>query len=398
MRVSDLFAAPDPEEMEAICSLCAADTDGKQEHLKRSYELAMGKIYKDMNQSASDAEGFRKNHDPESQELQEAPVRTVCEPAKALPSRRKRRAVYRAAAAAAALLVLLTASLVYADGLRDFDIRLESLLGMEGAMETLPGGYVKLDVSASSGGHRIRAYESLGDRNSQWIWLKTDIPWELPVDEETGAYYLFDTMSFSASDPSETRGNPWLDGGGFMYCFNDQGCVGLMYCMGGYEGINRARIHVKLKDLYAYDYKDASYEERRLQTAGEWNLTWENHYAANICTSHPVQPLPGNAQDPEYGTVLLTGVELSPVSLRLTAVKNPLQWRNSTGFGELEAEALILKDGTEISLKDGVQNMVNGDSNFQVNTYLAFGETVLKQLPPPSEISALVVNGVHVNL
>ena len=86
------------------------------------------------------------------------------------------------------------------------------------------------------------------------------------------------------------------------------------------------------------------------------------------------------------------------LSLRLNAVKNPLQWRNSAGAGSLRIESIILKDGTEISLEDGLQNMVNGDSNFQADAYLAFGGPVLKQLPAVSEISALVVNGVRVNL
>ena len=395
MRISDMFAALDQNEMDYICELCAADADEDKENHKRQYSQTMKKIYSDIEMIASGEAGSRIKCENESRNEN---IPKGFEPAKALPSGRKRPGMWRIAAAAAALLILLTASLAYADQLRDFDIRLEEFLGMDGVMETLPGGYVKLDVGAASGGHRICAYESLGDRNSQWIWLKTDIPWELPEDEETGAYYLFDTMSFSASDPSETRGNPWLDGGGFMYCFNDEGYVGLMYCMGGYEGINRAEIHVTLKDLYAYDHKDASYEERRLQTAGEWNLTWENHYAANIRTSHPVQWVAGSAEDPEYGAVLLTSVELSPVSLRLNAVKNPLQWRNSTGAGSLRIESIILKDGTEISLEDGLQNTVNGDSNFQADAYLAFGGPVLKQLPAVSEISALVVNGVRVNL
>ena len=37
MRISDMFAALDPNEMDYICELCAADADEDKENHKRQY-------------------------------------------------------------------------------------------------------------------------------------------------------------------------------------------------------------------------------------------------------------------------------------------------------------------------------------------------------------------------
>lgn len=113
---------------------------------------------------------------------------------KAGSAKRKGRRVLRAVLIAASLAVLLMTSLCVA-AMIAYDVRFTQLIGLEGTMKELEGGYVEIGISAEFGGLTVTAVDAIGDSRTQWIELRTN--YKLPDGTPDG---FFNNLTMEESD------------------------------------------------------------------------------------------------------------------------------------------------------------------------------------------------------
>lgn len=264
-------------------------------------------------------------------------------------------------------LVLLIAAAVMMLGMaafakeNDWDIEMAEMLGLSGVMEELDGGYVKIGVSDTSDGITVTATQGIGDQNSMWVQLDTDLKWD--VGEE--GYYDCEILDGLWYD-----GNDFLTGSQTAYSFNNNGKVSFMCYFMDYENINRARCEFCVKEIGAYaSFEDD--EERYVVSDGEWRFEWKNYYAPNTVVVSPYKKVTVQS-DRSNNTLdcVISRIEISPISMQIEAWKNPLErFENAEDIVYLSVDSITLKDGTEIVL-DG--NTTAETSNFKMECFLDF--------------------------
>ena len=245
-------------------------------------------------------------------------------------------------------MVMMLGVFVYAKE-ADWDIKMAEMLGLSYVMDELDGGYVRIDEFSESEGVTITASQSIGDRNTQWIQIDTNIPWEAG---EKG-YYLFEDWyeEFKLS----SRGHPQGSYGSTCWSYNNSGCVSFIIQVEGLKKINRAYVDLSLEGIRLYQTDQD--EEGEQVSAGIWHLTWKNSYAANIITRHPYKRVSIQAEDGSKFDCIISKIEISPVSLRIEAWKNPKEGTSESCH--LKVDSITLQDGTRIQ----PDNISSGNSN-----------------------------------
>lgn len=287
-------------------------------------------------------------------------------------------------------LVLLVAAAVMMLGMvafakeKDWDIEMAEMLGLSSVMEELDGGYVKIGASDSSDGIKVIATQGIGDKNSMWVQLDTDLQWD--VGEE--GYYIFEL-----ADAHWYRGNNMLPGAQQMYSYNNNGTVSFMWYFTAHEDINRARVEIALGELRAYESL-ADEDEGYIVSDGSWKLAWENCYASNVVSVRPYEKVTVHSED---GTkqldCVIREIEISPVSMQVKAWKSPLKDIGTLGNRcYLSVDSIVLKDGTKITL-DGWSSA--GISNFGMDCFYSFEEM---QAVAIDEIDYLTIGGKEIKV
>lgn len=286
-------------------------------------------------------------------------------------------------------LVLLVAAAVMMLGMvafakeKDWDIEMAEMLGLSSVMEELDGGYVKIGACDNSDGIKVTATQGIGDQNSMWVQLDTDLQWD--VGEE--GYYIFEM-----SDAHWYKGHQ-LAGGHQMYSYNNNGMVSFMWYFTAYEDINRARVEITLSELRAYETL-ADEDEGYIVSEGSWNLEWENCYASNIVSVRPYKRVTVHSED---GTnkldCVVREIEISPVSMQVKAWKSPFEDIGTLGnMCYLSVDSIILKDGTKITL-DGCSSA--GSSNFGIDCFYSFEDM---QAVSIDEIDYITIGGEDIKV
>ncbi len=222
-----------------------------------------------------------------------------------------------------AVAVMMLSMMAFARA-NDWDIEFVNAVGLNGAMEQLDGGYVKIGKSVENSGITITAVQSIGDRNHQWIQLDTDVPWDVSED----GYYEFEELELKFCDFLD-------DMGGYAaswYSYNNNGNVSFMV-QADAENINRGKISLELGALYKHESEE--YDDRTLICDGKWELKWKNYYAANTITKHPMVKI---------DNMLIHTIVVSPISIRVEATTKD----TSEEKVNLAVEKITLDDGTEI--------------------------------------------------
>lgn len=78
--------------------------------------------------------------------------------------------------------------------------------------------------------------------------------------------------------------------------------------------INRKKISITLKNLYMYEENS---DNKILINDGTWNLEWTYQYKANVKTCYPFK-----LADCGNEKVLITKIETTPLSIRITGIRN----------------------------------------------------------------------------
>lgn len=271
----------------------------------------------------------------------------------------------------------------------DWDIEMAEILGLSGVMEELDGGYVKIGVSDIADGITVTATQGIGDQNSMWVQLDTDLKWD--VGEE--GYYLFDVADAHWYKKDWYKGYDILTGGHQMYSYNNNGTVSFMWYFTAYEDINRARIEIILGELRAYETL-ADDDEGYIVSDGSWKLEWENCYASNTVSVRPYKKVTAQSEDSSRKIdCVVSEIEISPVSMQVKAWKSPLEDIGRSGdVVYLSVDSITLKDGTEIIL-DGWSSAET--SNFKMDCFFDFDDLRSVDI---GEIDYITVGGKDIQI
>ncbi len=222
-----------------------------------------------------------------------------------------------------AAAVMMFSMIVYAR-VNEWDIEFAKLIGLNGAMEELDGGFVKIDKSVKKGDITITAVQSIGDKNNQWIQFDTDVPWTIGESEEE--YYMFEDVDIELNKlfgRAEGCSAMW-------YCYNNNGNVSLLLQLSE-KDINRLNVNIKLKNLYQCNDADENSED--ILVSGEtWEFEWKNYYSSNTITRHPKTKI---------DDLTIDTIEVTPISIRVEATGS---------YSESDSERLWVD---EITLSDG---------------------------------------------
>lgn len=265
----------------------------------------------------------------------------------------------------------------------DWDIRMADMLGLTEVMEELEDGYVKIGVSDASDDITLTATQGIGDKNSMWVQLDTDLIWN--VGEE--GYYTFEVL-----DDFWYRGVEIVTGGSLLYSYNNNGKVSFMWYFTGYEEINRARVEIRLSGIRAYDSQKDE-EEGYLVSNGLWELEWENCYAPNTVVVRPYQIVTLKSEQGNHTMdCLVTEIELSPVSMRAVAWKLPFERFDATGdVLVLAVDSITLRDGTKMEPKN--KYTTAGTDNFKTDCFLNYEDL---QCVNTKEILSITIGGEEI--
>lgn len=265
-------------------------------------------------------------------------------------------------------VVLLVATFILMIGMvafakeKDWDIEMAERIGLSSVMEELDGGYVKIGASDRSDGITITATQGIGDKNSMWVQLDTDLSWDVGED----GYYVFEV-----SDGHLYKGTDFLTGGHQMYSYNNNGKVSFIWYFMGYEDINRARNEVYLSEIRAYETLEDE-DEGYIVSGSSWEFEWENCYAPNTVVVRPYKIVTMQSERSNNTMdCFVTEIEISPVSMWAVAWKSPFErFETSDDMVYLSVDSITLNDGTTIMLEDGFSSA--GTNNFQADCFLNF--------------------------
>lgn len=269
----------------------------------------------------------------------------------------------RKAVVLVAVFVMMVGMVVFARE-KDWDIEMAERIGLSGAMEKLDGGYVKIGVSDRSDDITITATQGIGDKNSMWVQLDTDLSWDVGED----GYYVFEV-----SDAHWYKGANILAGAHQMYSYNNNGKVSFIWYFMGYEDVNRARNEVYLSDIRAYETLEDE-DEGYVVSTGSWEFEWENCYAPNTVVVRPYKTVTMQSErSSNTMDCFVTEIEISPVSMWAVAWKSPFErFETSDDMVYLSVDSITLTDGTTIMLDNGFSSA--GTNNFQADCFLNFDD------------------------
>lgn len=238
----------------------------------------------------------------------------------------------------------------------------------------LEGGNVLIDKSSTSNHMTLTARSSIGDKNNVSIVLETDYTYDEPgndFSEEKDCYFIFDTAQISILDKNGLPAKGW---GFVMESYLDEGKLYFLLNITCTD-INRQKISITCKDLYMYE-KDS--ENKILINDGTWNLEWTFQYKANVETYYPFK-----LADCGNGKVLITKIETTPLSIRVTGIRNYFKW-NPAAEKEFDIKKVYKKESQEsVEFLPTVYSCGN-------HTFLEWN-VVLNEPAGPGEISGIQI-------
>lgn len=271
----------------------------------------------------------------------------------------------------------------------EWDIAIVNYMGINNADTVqLEGGEVEINASDSSNGVTFQAVTSVGDKNSVYIRIDTDYRLPDSFDHKTD-YVLPENYKINI------KGNPFQPvtgyGATFGY-FDNNGKLSFMMLISNCVGINKKKITISMSDLYLYHDLNADEEdkvaEKSMISKGEWTLSWKYYYRSNVRTYYPMKLIESSGD-----TCLVTKLEISPISIRATAIKNPK--KGSTESSRLLIEKITMKDGSVIKFDP---NSTSGgcSNNAFLNGYRDVFE--MHRAITPSEVHSVTIGDTEIIL
>ena len=305
----------------------------------------------------------------------------------------------------AATLVLTLGLTVFAAKQNEWDITLINFMGLNDSDTLqLEGGEVIInekttstwtDYAKESEGEKkqisIVQITSIGDKNSAYLRIDTD--YELPEDfNEKTDYILPDSNGINITYKNVFGREEIRTFASTYMSIYEEGKLGFLVSIEGCENLNKCNVSFCIEDLYWYhdlgqheETKDCEPEE--LLASGKWEIEWRYSYKSNAKTIHTLKQFETNE-----GDIFLTKIEISPISIRMEAVRNPKyhDWEWTINL----LEEIQYEDGKVIPMHNGKMGGLKNGIFIEefANTY-SFGE-VLR----PEEIKCIKVCGQNIDI
>lgn len=318
-----------------------------------------------------------------------AGIRNEQEKSEVMAPVKKKRMTMKRFAAILLAGILLFGMTAYGAEKNEWDIAIVDYMGINNADTVqLKGGEVEIGATDTSNGVTFQAVTSVGDKNSVYIRIDTDYILPESFDQRTD-YILPENHSINIKGGAY---KPFVDYGATFGYFDNNGKLSFMMLISNCEGINKKNISISMTDLYLYHDLNATDKdkvaEKSLVCKGEWTLSWKYYYRSNVRIYHPMK-LIKSAGD----TCLVTKLEISPISIRAQAVKNPKE-------GSTESSRLLIN---KITMKDGSVIEFDPDSTSggcRDNTFLNGYRDVLEmhQAITPSEVHSITIGDTEIIL
>lgn len=283
----------------------------------------------------------------------------------------------------------LMAMMVYASEIKEWDIAIVNFMGIHNADTVqLEDGVVEMEATALSSGVTMKAVTSVGDKNSAYIRIDTDYKLPETFNEETDYIIPNGWNTTIYKNKMELQEN---HGGTLMY-FNNDGYLSFMMYISNCEGVNRKNINVTFSDLYIYhdlnSKKDNEVDHGTLLLSGEWVFTWKYNYRSNVNTYYPLKKVVSNGDN-----CLVTKIEISPITIRVEAIKNPTKRSQKTSV--LLIKKITMKDGSVVEFDP--ENTSGGCKN---NTFLQGYRDVLEmgEAIDPSNVYSITIGDTDIIL
>lgn len=291
-----------------------------EETLLRQENIVLQRIRKEQSERMEQKQGVKQNY-------------IVQFPAKKKNGKRIKRKKIAVILVAA---VMMFGSVVSASQYYDLDIRLEKMIGSGEVMKDLPGGFVQVGVSDTDKKVTLEATQTIGDKNSQWIVLDTNIPWKAGKD----GYYMFENMNLLFYKNSQ-KPEP---GGYSVESYNNNGFVSF-FVSAEVKDINRLSVCIECSSILEYDSLEDDAKDGRVVSDGNWKLEWKNRYTGNANITYPMEMVEIFSENGTSFSALVYKIEHSPLNIRVEMIKNPTT-KSSTQMELIEIASVTLKDGT----------------------------------------------------
>lgn len=304
-----------------------------------------------------------------------------------------------------AVLVLTLGFTVFAAKQNEWDITLINFMGLnEAHVLQLEGGEVVIDKTITSTWEdyaqnlkgeevqiSITKITSIGDKNSAYLRINTD--YELPADfDEKTDYILPENHRIDIVHKNKLGREEIRTFASTYMSIYEEGKLGFLVSIEGCENLNTCNVAMCIEDLYWYhdlgQYEETEDSEpKELLAAGKWETKWKYSYKSNVKKVRTLKRFETNE-----GNIFLTEIEISPISIRMEAVRSPkdchMPWTTEM------LEEIQYEDGKVIPVNNGMTGGLRDGIYIEqfVNVY-SFGE-VLR----PEEIKSLKVCGNDVDI
>jgi len=310
------------------------------------------------------------------------------------------------------MMVVLVASLVLIFGLTAFaakenewDITLINFMGLNSSdVLQLEGGEVVInerttsrwiDYSRNEKGEgkelSITEITSIGDRNSAYIRVKTD--YEIPDDfNKKTDYILPENSKINVTLKNMLGDKEFCSYASEFTAIYEEGKLGFLISIENCKNLNKCDVVLKIENLYWYhdlgQYEENDkHEPEELLAEGTWETSWRYSYKSNVKTIRKMKRI-----ETKEGEIFITKIEISPISIRIEAIRNPKDRKLSWTTDMLEE--ICYRDGTTIPIETSATGgLGNGIFIDEFVDVYYFGE-VLK----PEGITCLKVCGQNVDI
>lgn len=281
-----------------------------------------------------------------------------------------------------AAAVMMFGTVVSASQYYDLDIRLQKMIGSSEVMKDLSGGFVQIGVSDTDKDVTVTATQAIGDKNSQWIILDTNIPWEAGKE----GYYMFENFNILFYKKTQTP----KPGGYSVESYNNNGFVSF-FISAEIQNINRLSVCFSMDKILEYDSVEDDVEDGRMVSDGSWKLGWKNKYAANAKVSYPMKTVDFSTENGTNFSALIYKIEYSPLNIRVEMIKNPKK-QVSTQLEDAEITSVTLKDGTVVPAQASQGGSYNNTFLYTSISFESMGKINLE------EVKSITIGGEEIGL
>ena len=273
----------------------------------------------------------------------------------------------------AAALILSLGITAFAAKQKEWDLALIEFMGLnDSSTLQLEGGEVLINIEETSmwtdykenpeGKQKefsITEITSIGDQNSAYLRVTTD--YDLPEElNEITDYILPENNKINITYKNIFGHEKTKTFASTFTAYYEKNKLGFLISIENCKELNKCNVSLEIENLYWYHdlgkYEGTdSGEPEELLAEGVWEINWRYSYKSNVITKRLWKSF-----DTDEGKIFIKKIEISPLSIRLEAIRNPKDRDKSWTINMLEEIQYI--DGSALQISNigsgGIENGV----------------------------------------